>query len=161
MNLLNHEDKERMEMILKYIEAGDLQQWNFPNIKAFNIGLREWRSNLNCITNPLMYQQVSSIHFHTEGKGLVPVTTLSALVYSFFCCWQCGYIITMFLFCYEQLIGMCSEDLIIKGNTYLSNRQTEASKLLNKVFRVKLGRGFYGECLVWQCFPITFSDFCS
>lgn len=142
VNLLNHEDKERVEMILKYIEAGDLQQWNFPNIKAFNIGLREWRSNLNCITNPLMYQQVSSIHFPTEGKGLVPVTT--ALVYSFL--WLLA--LYMFLFCFEQLTEMCSEDLIIKGNTYLSNRQTEASKLLNKVFRVKLGRGFYGECLV-------------
>lgn len=41
MSLLNHENKERMEMILKYIEAGDLQHWNFPNMKAFNIGLRE------------------------------------------------------------------------------------------------------------------------
>ncbi|KAL1534424.1 hypothetical protein AAHA92_30600 [Salvia divinorum] len=102
MSLLNHDDQERMEIILKYVEAGDLRQWNLPNIKAFYIGLREFRSKLNCITNPLMYQQLTEI---------------------------------------------CSEDLIIKGNTYLSNRQTEASKLLNKVFRVKLGRGFYGECL--------------
>ncbi|XP_057787999.1 uncharacterized protein LOC131005182 [Salvia miltiorrhiza] len=102
ISLLNRNDQERMEIILKYIEAGDLQRWNLPNIKAFNIGLREWRSKLNCITNPLMYQ---------------------------------------------QLMEICSTDLIIKGDTYLSNRLTEASKLLNKVFRVKLGRGFYGECL--------------
>lgn len=45
-------------MILKYIEGGDLRQWELPNIRAFNIGLREWWSKLNCITNPLMYQQV-------------------------------------------------------------------------------------------------------
>ncbi|KAG6382367.1 hypothetical protein SASPL_157964 [Salvia splendens] len=102
ISLLNHDDQERMEMILKYVEAGDLRQWNLPNIKAFYIGLREFRSKLNCITNPLMYQQLTEI---------------------------------------------CSEGFIIKGNTYLSNRPTEASKLLNKVFRIKLGRGFYGECL--------------
>ncbi|KAH6789867.1 heat shock protein [Perilla frutescens var. frutescens] len=102
LSLLTHEDQERIEMILKYIEAGDLRKWNLPNIKALNIGLREWRSKLNCITNPLMYQQLTEI---------------------------------------------CSADLIIKGNTYLSKRQTDASKLLHKVFRVKLGRGFYGECL--------------
>ncbi|XP_042006072.1 uncharacterized protein LOC121754845 [Salvia splendens] len=102
ISLLNHDDQERMEMILKYVEAGDLRQWNLPNIKAFYIGLREFRSKLNCITNPLMYQQLTEI---------------------------------------------CSEGFIIKGNTYLSNRPTEASKLLNKVFRIKFGRGFYGECL--------------
>ncbi|XP_047980672.1 uncharacterized protein LOC125222216 [Salvia hispanica] len=102
MSLLNHDDQERMEMILKYVEAGDLRQWNLPNIKAFYIGLRAFRSKLNCITNPLMYQQLTEI---------------------------------------------CSEDLIINGDTCLSNRQTEASKLLNKVFKIKLGRGFYGECL--------------
>lgn len=102
ISLLNHKDDERIKMILKYIEGGDLRQWDLPNIKAFNIGLREWWSKLNCITNPLMYQQLTEI---------------------------------------------CCSDLIIKGNTYLSNRQTDASKLLHKVFRIKLGRGFYGECL--------------
>ncbi|KAL6545839.1 hypothetical protein OROGR_009713 [Orobanche gracilis] len=57
MRLLNHEDHERVESILKYIEDGDLRRWSLPDIKAFNIGLREWRSKLNCITNSCMYQQ--------------------------------------------------------------------------------------------------------
>lgn len=39
-------------------------------------------------------------------------------------------------------------DLIAKGNSYISTRQKAAEKLLNKVFKVRLGRGFYGECLV-------------
>lgn len=56
-----------MEMILKYIEARDLRQWNLPNIKAFNIGLGEWRSKLNCITNPLMYQQVQVIFINLHN----------------------------------------------------------------------------------------------
>ncbi|KAL6517582.1 hypothetical protein OROMI_033283 [Orobanche minor] len=58
MRLLNHEDHERVESILKYIEDGDLRRWSLPDIKAFNIGLREWRSKLNCITNSCMYQQL-------------------------------------------------------------------------------------------------------
>ncbi|KAL9329214.1 hypothetical protein ACSQ67_004217 [Phaseolus vulgaris] len=40
-----------------------------------------------------------------------------------------------------------AEGLIAKGYSYLSARQNAASKLLEKVFRVRLGRGFYGECL--------------
>lgn len=64
MSLLNHDDQERIEVILKYVEAGDLRQWNLPNIKAFYIGLREFRSKLNCITNPLMYQQVQAIYIN-------------------------------------------------------------------------------------------------
>ena len=39
-------------------------------------------------------------------------------------------------------------DLISKGNAYISSRQNAANKFLNKVFKVRLGRGFYGECLV-------------
>lgn len=40
------------------------------------------------------------------------------------------------------------EELIAKGNSSISARRNAASKLLEKVFRVRLGRGFYGECLV-------------
>ncbi|KAL0422455.1 UNVERIFIED_CONTAM: hypothetical protein Slati_3268400 [Sesamum latifolium] len=47
----------------------------------------------------------------------------------------------------NNLMEICSMDLIMKGSTYLSHRQIDASKLLHKVFRVRLGRGFYGECL--------------
>lgn len=41
-------------------------------------------------------------------------------------------------------------DLISKGNSYISARQHAASNLvkLDKVVKVRLGRGFYGECLV-------------
>ncbi|EYU18388.1 hypothetical protein ABFS82_02G051700 [Erythranthe guttata] len=102
INLLNHDDRERVEMVLKYIQDGDLRQWSLPDIKAFNIGLKEWRSKLNCITNSSMFQQLMEI--------------------------SCA-------------------DLITRGNAYLSGRQTAANKLLRKVFRVRLGRGFYGECL--------------
>nr|KYP54529.1 hypothetical protein KK1_000720 [Cajanus cajan] len=101
--LVDSKDKGRVELILKYIEDGDLRRWNLPGIKAFNIGLSEWRSRFNCISNPYMYKQAW--------------TELSA------------------------------DDLISKGNSCLSSRQNAASKLLEKVFRVRLGRGFYGECL--------------
>lgn len=43
---------------------------------------------------------------------------------------------------------MSSTYLIAKGNSYISSRQSAASKLIDKVFKVQLGRGFYGECLV-------------
>ncbi|KAK4846590.1 hypothetical protein QYF36_019538 [Acer negundo] len=89
-------------MVLKYIEDADLRRWSLPNTNAFRVGLKEWRSKLNCITNPYMY---------------------------------------------EQLLEMSSVDLISKGNSYVSARQSAASKLLDKVFKIRLGRGFYGECL--------------
>lgn len=47
-----------------------------------------------------------------------------------------------------QLLELSVEELIAKGNSSLLARQNAASKLLDKVFRVRLGRGFYGECLV-------------
>lgn len=100
--LVDSKDKGRVELILKYIEDADLRRWSLPGIKAFNLGLSEWRSRFNCISNPYMF---------------------------------------------KQLLELSAEDLIAKGNSYVSSRQNSASKLLEKVFRVRLGRGFYGECL--------------
>ncbi|KAG7977357.1 hypothetical protein I3843_05G027700 [Carya illinoinensis] len=56
-SLLDPKDQDRMEIILKFIEDGDLRRWSLADIRAFNIGLREWRSRLNCITNPYVYEQ--------------------------------------------------------------------------------------------------------
>lgn len=100
--LLNPKQRERLELVLKYIEDADLRQWSLPNIKAFNLALGEWRSMLNCMTNPHMY---------------------------------------------EQLLEISSLDLIGKGNSLMSIHQDAAKNLLDKVFKVRLGRGFYGECL--------------
>ncbi|KAF3435869.1 hypothetical protein FNV43_RR22961 [Rhamnella rubrinervis] len=102
VSLLEPKDRDGVEMVLKYIEDGDLRRWSSPDTRAFNIGLSEWRSKLNCITNPYMY---------------------------------------------EQLLGLSAVDLIAKGNYYTSTRQKAAEKLLDKLFKVRLGRGFYGECL--------------
>lgn len=67
--MLNHKDQDHVEMILKYIEDGDLRKWNLPDTKAFNLGLHEWRSKLNCISNSGLYEQVeaeSNLHYlHT------------------------------------------------------------------------------------------------
>ncbi|WOL15532.1 hypothetical protein Cni_G24313 [Canna indica] len=101
-NLLNEEDVDRVETVLRYLEDVDLRQWRMPNIKTFNIGLREERSKLNCITNPYVF---------------------------------------------EQLLQFNSSDLIAKGNSYTYSRKDAASKLLGKAFKIRLGRGLYGECL--------------
>ena len=58
INLLNPKDRDHVELVLKHIEDADLRRWSLPNIKAFNVGLGEWRSMLNCITNPHIYEQV-------------------------------------------------------------------------------------------------------
>ncbi|XVF67328.1 hypothetical protein PTKIN_Ptkin10aG0112300 [Pterospermum kingtungense] len=100
--LLNSEDPNRVETVLKYIEDADLRRWSLLEIKAFRIGLNEWRSKLNSIVNLNMF---------------------------------------------EQLLEISSSDLIAKGNLYISSRQIAANKLLDKPFKVRLGRGFYGECL--------------
>lgn len=59
MGLLNLEDRDRVEMVLKYIEDTDLRRWSLPDIRAFNVGLGEWRSRVNYITNKHMFKQVS------------------------------------------------------------------------------------------------------
>ncbi|KAL8188945.1 hypothetical protein R6Q57_029465 [Mikania cordata] len=101
-SLLGIEDQERVEMILKYIEDGDLRLWTLPDIKEFNIGLSNWRSKLNCITNPHLF---------------------------------------------EQLMKISVTNLVAHGRTYMANQHNLATKFLEKVFNVKLGRGLYGECL--------------
>lgn len=59
--LLNAEDQDRVEMVLKYIEDVELRRWSLPDIRAFNIGLNEWRSKMNFITNPFMFEEVWAI----------------------------------------------------------------------------------------------------
>ncbi|CAL9229735.1 unnamed protein product [Arabidopsis halleri] len=104
LSLLSVEDKTRVESVLDYIEDIDLRRWMLPDIKAFSFGLKDWRSRINCITNPYMY---------------------------------------------EQLLKISSADLIAYGNSYFSSRLLDAKKLLklNKAFKIRLGRGLYGECL--------------
>ncbi|XP_060167990.1 uncharacterized protein LOC132598868 isoform X3 [Lycium barbarum] len=102
ISLLNSTFQDRVENVLKYIQDGDLHRWSLPDIRAFGIGINHWRSKLNCITNPHMY---------------------------------------------EQLMGICTDDLIANGNSHISNRLAAANKLLDKFFKIRLGRGLYGECL--------------
>ncbi|WZZ30340.1 hypothetical protein YC2023_013741 [Brassica napus] len=103
-SLLDDGDRTRVESVLDYIEDTDLRRWRLPDIKAFSFGLKEWRSKVNCITNPHMY---------------------------------------------EQLLRMSSEDLIANGNSYFSSRLVDAKRVLkqSKAFKIRLGRGFYGECM--------------
>lgn len=101
-DLVELKDRSRIEMVLKCIEDGDLRRWSLPDIRAFNIGLSEWRSKLNCITNPYMY---------------------------------------------EQLLDMNSLELIAKGSDFIASRENVAKKFLDKSFKIRLGRGLYGECL--------------
>ncbi|GKV19701.1 hypothetical protein SLEP1_g29928 [Rubroshorea leprosula] len=101
-SLFNLEDQDRIQTVLRYIDDADLRTWSLPDIRAFRIGMREWHSKLNCITNPFLY---------------------------------------------EQLLEISSADLVSKGNLFISSRQIAANKLLDKVFKVRLGGGFYGECL--------------
>lgn len=60
MSLLDMKERDRVEVVLKYIEDADLRRWSLEDIRAFNIGLGEWRSQLNCITNRHIFKQVQS-----------------------------------------------------------------------------------------------------
>uniref|UniRef100_A0A6V7QXJ1 Uncharacterized protein n=1 Tax=Ananas comosus var. bracteatus TaxID=296719 RepID=A0A6V7QXJ1_ANACO len=57
-SLLSEEDENRLSTVLRYIEDADLQQWKLPNAKEFNIGIRDERAKLNCITNPYVFKQL-------------------------------------------------------------------------------------------------------
>ncbi|GAB2245401.1 hypothetical protein Droror1_Dr00000894 [Drosera rotundifolia] len=100
--LLDVKDTDRVQLMLKYIEDGDLQRWKMPDIKAFNVGMNEWRSKMNCISNPRWF---------------------------------------------DQLYNLSAEELIQQGNSCMSSRQDAAKSLLKNIFKLRLGRGFYGQCL--------------
>jgi len=55
--LVESKYKGQVQLMLKYIENGDLRRWSLPGIRVFNIGLSEWRSRFNCISNSCMYKQ--------------------------------------------------------------------------------------------------------
>ncbi|XP_078437452.1 heat shock protein isoform X2 [Wolffia australiana] len=48
---------------------------------------------------------------------------------------------------FDQLVEMDPAELISRGESHVSSRLDEARKLLGAEFKIKLGRGFYGECL--------------
>ncbi|ONK57552.1 uncharacterized protein A4U43_C09F1660 [Asparagus officinalis] len=48
---------------------------------------------------------------------------------------------------FEQLMKLDCDELIAKGKSYVNSRQDAANELLGKTFRIRLGRGTYGECL--------------
>lgn len=58
VSLLKPEERDRVELFLKYIEDVDLRRQSLPDIRAFAIGIDEWRLKLNCLTNPYMFEQV-------------------------------------------------------------------------------------------------------
>ncbi|KOM31208.1 hypothetical protein LR48_Vigan01g076300 [Vigna angularis] len=128
--LVDSKDKGRVELILKYIEDGDLRRWSLPDIRMFNIGLSEWRSSEHDMTN-------------TNSEFSI---TLVTVPYTNITCRSTIYYVASLLY-KTWLLELSAEDLIAKGYSYCSARQNAASKLLEKVFRVRLGRGFYGECL--------------
>ncbi|KAH0936715.1 hypothetical protein HID58_004176 [Brassica napus] len=49
----------------------------------------------------------------------------------------------------SELLRISSEDLIANGSSYFSSRLIDAKRVLkqNKAFKIRLGRGFYGECM--------------
>ncbi|XP_026658079.2 uncharacterized protein LOC103701218 isoform X3 [Phoenix dactylifera] len=102
VSLLNQEDEDRVATVLRYLEDTDLRRWELPDIKAFNIGIKDERAKLNCVTNPHVF---------------------------------------------KQLLEIDAGDMIAKGYSYTCARQDDANKLLDKAFKIWLGRGLYGECL--------------
>ncbi|XP_020583158.1 uncharacterized protein LOC110026530 isoform X2 [Phalaenopsis equestris] len=48
---------------------------------------------------------------------------------------------------FKQLLELDADDLIAKGNSYITTRLDAANNLLARPFKIRLGRGLYGECL--------------
>lgn len=48
-----------------------------------------------------------------------------------------------------QLLEMSAKELIMMGNSKLLTRKDAAKEFMEKVFKLRLGRGLYGECLVF------------
>lgn len=48
---------------------------------------------------------------------------------------------------FEQLLELDADELIAKGKSYFASRLDAANRLLARPFKIRLGRGLYGECL--------------
>lgn len=94
-----------------------------------------------------MYHKPHSNPAHPLSSFLSPLKSLHLFQ---FCVQELKYMYFLLDFPCLQLLEISAVDLISKGNSYISSCQHAASNLLklNKVFKVRLGRGFYGECLV-------------
>lgn len=57
-----------------------------------------------------------------------------------------------------QLLEISAMDIIAKGKSYISTREKAAKKVLDKALKIRLGRGFYGECLVICFLPSNLSS---
>ena len=53
---------------------------------------------------------------------------------------------------------MNSLELIAKGTDFIASRENAANKILDKSFKIRLGRGLYGECLVRTCLCVFRTD---
>jgi hypothetical protein len=73
---LKAEDQDRVEMVLKYIEDMDLRRRSLPDIRAFNVGIGEWRSKFNYVTNPYMFEEVCALDF-----GILFLSWIAVLVF--------------------------------------------------------------------------------
>ncbi|KAG8088774.1 hypothetical protein GUJ93_ZPchr0011g28544 [Zizania palustris] len=72
--LLDQEDEERVLSVLKYIEDADLRKWQLPNTKEFQTALRDERGKLNCVTNPLVFEQ-GGVTYSQSLRGCREVDT--------------------------------------------------------------------------------------
>lgn len=57
-SLLDIEDGDRVEKVLRYVEDIDLRRFKLPDVGAFKIGIKEEMAKLNCVTNPYVFEQV-------------------------------------------------------------------------------------------------------
>lgn len=137
VSLLNQEDEDRVATVLRYLEDTDLRLWELPDIKAFNIGIKDERAKLNCVTNPHVFKQVVLL-------------LMSTLIYYYSSIHDVLTLVLDKTILMKQLLEIDAGDMIAKGYSYTCARQDDANKLLDKAFKIRLGRGLYGECLV--CF---------
>ena len=61
MALLNEQEERRAESLLRYTEDENLRRRELSDIRAFKMGLKETQPNLNCLTNPFLFDQVSRL----------------------------------------------------------------------------------------------------
>ncbi|KAK6945855.1 hypothetical protein RJ641_013399 [Dillenia turbinata] len=147
--LLNPEEQKRVHLVLNYIEDVDLRRWSLPDIKKFCNGITVLQLKLNCITNPQMYEQkdqLQRILILKSGSGLMRQTDYGWDIAS-------GIMtLPLPLLAWVRahpplLLEVSSCTLIAEEESRICSRQNAAAKLLDKVFKIRLGRGFYGECL--------------
>ncbi|URE00497.1 hypothetical protein MUK42_21524 [Musa troglodytarum] len=129
LNLVPDSKIERVHKLFKYVEDGDLWRWALPYSKAFASGLKDMKIEYNVNVNSAVFDQVNGLSISFLG-----ITT---------------FLIFLKIIMYKiNLLALDPEHVIGIGKQTLTHKQRLINEVLQQSYKIRLGNGLFGQCLV-------------